>query len=723
MYDIFTDYEDIGENLMAAIRLSFGKTSILFVVLWILLPIAVQAQPADARASFSTLDFVMPEAFDLVTLSPNGQYLAFTNVKIDKFCLGRGGQIIPREKSRCKDKWKRYRKIHRIIIIDLESDKILRSELLPDLLQVNWLDWANDNRLLAEIYIPTTLGSNGYYWSLGGSRILSIPRSGGPPTTLFEGQRRATRLFGTRGRVTNPLRNDPAHVILPNYNNSGRLDLWKVNVESGVASRIAIAMGGTFYWFTSPNGKPVLRFDCAGRYCLTIKVFAYVGPDKSEVALKDWKLIKSFRLKFDAGLQDFEFWPISATTKDGQFYVLSNDENDERRTIKVYDITTEKYIETIFEHPQMDVSGAIIDLQTGEYVGASYYEDRMNASYVNGELQTHYDLLNEAFDNKENISFLGFSQDKKRAVVKVSGTNNPGEYYIYDLLSHELMLIMGIKPALGRRLPSSADIINFTARDGFNLTAYHHYPEGGTGPATPLIVMPHGGPEARDYFDYDKWVQFFVNRGYQVLQVNFRGSYGYGRSFAKAGYGQWGSVMQNDVIDAVKLLYANGSAAPQNACMVGYSYGGYVSLYAGATTPELFNCFVSGAGPSDLNEDLNMTRREYGIDSETYLYWQKSIGDPKQDAEKLKATSPVNLASKFEDPVLLIHGDEDYNVDIKHSKRMYQQLKRNDKQVEFVILKGEDHGGWEIESEIFFLETIDSFLQKYLSFPESANSQ
>ncbi len=407
------------------------------------------------------------------------------------------------------------------------------------------------------------------------------------------------------------------------------------------------------------------------------------------------------------------------TDTDGQFYVISDEDDAARRSIKIYDINSEKYIKTVFEHQHMDVGGVIRDLQTGAYAGAWYYEDRLNFSFEDPKLQKHFKGLNTYFDNVENINILGFNADVTKAAVYVTAPNNPGEYLVYDMTKHHVERLFGRTPDLGERLNTKADILEIPMRDGKSITAYHFTPQdrqpGKTSEKIPLLVMPHGGPARRDYFDYDTTVQYFTTRGYQVLQVNFRGSSGYGRAFAEAGYGEWGGVMQNDVIDAVKHLYDKNMASPDNACIFGYSYGGYVALYAGAMTPNMFKCIVSGGGVSDILADLKRTKNDYGKGSESYKYWLDSMGDPKADKGKLRAASPVNMADNFTAPVLLLHGENDYIVDISQSKRMQKALKKAGKSVEFLELEHEGHTITDLEKKILYHETIEGFLAKHLT--------
>lgn len=662
---------------------------------------------AHASTEPSAYDIMKPPDFRSVKLSPNGKYVALVQIKTNKHCLDNYGSIVKHDKAKCRDKERAHRSTHQVVIIDLNSTTIIANIPAPENYYISWLEWANDERFLVSLYRPRAVSKGGSRYIIGGSRIVSRSINSDKSTILFEGQKYIAKQNKNLSRITNMLRGDPEHVIMPARKN-GRLDLWKVNIITGQATRIAEGKNRTFYWYTNTIGKPILRFDCMGRFCHKVGVFAF--NDKLEL----WKKIKTFRRKPDENEDDYGFWPIAAALKPGQFYVFSNEDTDEYRSIKLYDITTEEFIKTIFTPPKGDVGGAVLNLQTGKYAGAWFYEDRLKYSFEDPKLQMHFNGLNKFFNNQENIELLGFNSEGTKAVIYVSSPNNPGEYHVYNMKTHNVLRLFGTYLNLDERLATTSKILSIPTQDGSIITAYHTYPRGKNLRQAPLLVMPHGGPEVRDYYDYDKTIQYFATHGYQVLQVNFRGSSGFGRKFAEAGYGEWGGTMQNDVMDAVKFLYNQNLASASNACIVGYSYGGYVALYAGASTPKMFKCIVSGGGVSDLLLSLKRTKKNYGSSSESYKYWLKSIGKPKTDKKHLQEISPVNSAHEFKVPVMLIHGENDYTVDISHSEKMYKALTKAGADVEFVKLEDVGHTNWDLETEILYLETVEGFVAKHL---------
>jgi dipeptidyl aminopeptidase/acylaminoacyl peptidase len=297
----------------------------------------------------------------------------------------------------------------------------------------------------------------------------------------------------------------------------------------------------------------------------------------------------------------------------------------------------------------------------------------------------------------------------------VSGPDEPSSYYLFDKTKAHIELLSQRYASLPAQRLATMQRYAYAARDGVRIPAYLSRPPGAPAGPMPLIVMPHGGPEIRDSFDFDVWAPFMATRGYMVFQPNFRGSAGYGVAYAEAGYGQWGKMMADDVTDGVKALIASGQVDPKRICIFGGSYGGYAALYAGATHPELYQCVVSWAGDDDLLASLRFERQQHGTDSESYKYWLKSMGDPDKDAAALKAASPLTYAASYQPPVLMIHGEDDGIVDVQASKTMKNALARAGKSVKLVTFKNEGHRNWVDEDAEAALTEVSTFIQAHIA--------
>jgi dipeptidyl aminopeptidase/acylaminoacyl peptidase len=252
--------------------------------------------------------------------------------------------------------------------------------------------------------------------------------------------------------------------------------------------------------------------------------------------------------------------------------------------------------------------------------------------------------------------------------------------------------------------------IDVTNREGKPMRGYLTLPKDQR-KASPLIVFPHGGPHARDDMSFDPFVQFFAAQGYAVLQVNFRGSTGYGNQFHHQGYKQWGMKMQDDLMDAVAQVRKNPAIDASKSCVVGASYGGFAALVASFQQPEQFNCFISISGISDLPA---MLERDSRLSEQLELYMKNAVGDYKTEADRLKTVSAIYNTDKIQRPLLLIHGVKDTRVYFKQSLDLYNALKSKNKTVEYLELENGTHYFDEEADRKKAFAAMELFLSKHL---------
>jgi dipeptidyl aminopeptidase/acylaminoacyl peptidase len=297
-------------------------------------------------------------------------------------------------------------------------------------------------------------------------------------------------------------------------------------------------------------------------------------------------------------------------------------------------------------------------------------------------------------------------------IVFTDGGDDSGTYWFVNIDK-------GSADPLGKAYPTvtSKDVgpvrmIDYKAADGLDLHGVLTLPPGREARNLPLVVMPHGGPWARDYPKFDYWAQAFASRGYAVFQPNFRSSTGYGQALYEAGYGEWGRKMQTDISDGAAELARQGIVDPKRACIVGWSYGGYAAQAGVTVQHRLYRCAVSMAGVSDLAKQLKYTEDEAGIDSPAARTWSLFLG-VKSDWGVLRDISPAMLASRADAPILLIHGNDDTVVPIAQSDEMEKALQAAGKPVERVTLKGADHWLLEQDTRVAMLKASVAFVQKY----------
>lgn len=346
--------------------------------------------------------------------------------------------------------------------------------------------------------------------------------------------------------------------------------------------------------------------------------------------------------------------------------------------------------------------------------GGRTEEDGTHYEFIDPAAARRWGAIERAFAGKRPE--LASWNDAQDLVVVFNDIGDSGLYQLVDFARGKADVLAEAYPTIQPAQVGATRPIQYAAADGLEIPGYLTLPPGVETPsALPLVVLAHGGPASQDVAGFDWWAQALASRGYAVLQANFRGSTGYGLDFMEAGYGEWGRKMQTDLSDGVRWLAGEGIIDPARVCIVGASYGGYAAM-AGLTLDKgVYRCGVAVAGVSDLRRMVNWeARREGRNDSQTVRYWNRFMGAARLDDRALDALSPARLAEAADGPLLLIHGRDDTVVPIEQSRVMAEALRRADKPVEFVELRGEDH--W-----LSRTETREQMLRETVRFLEAHN--
>ncbi|MDP2260161.1 MAG: alpha/beta fold hydrolase [Caulobacter sp.] len=518
-----------------------------------------------------------------------------------------------------------------------------------------------------------------------------------------DGSRRA-RIVANR--VIDWLDRDPGHVLIQGVN-AETLGRWtkalKVDVETGkVVEMLDAGDATTLGWDADREGNVVVRYERIGMSG-GMRVLGR-GADKR------WQELFTVREKDVRAMPDLEVLRVSPDPS--KFYVAVKPEPgaaSDTRELRLYDLVGRTMGPLLLSLPRYDFEAVTFDEETGEASGLCFWDDVFRCDLKDPAARKDYEAMVARFGSDRSVFLRSKSRSGDVQVIYVQGPTDSGSYHVYDRRTGKVEALGNQRPALKDRLAPTVRT-EWTTRDGVTLSGYLTTPRVAPAGKAPLVLMPHGGPEARDKLDYDRWAQAFAARGYTVFQPNFRGSGGFGAAFAAQGYGQWGLRMQDDIMDGVQALIDQGKVDADRMCVVGGSYGGYVGLYAGAKTPERFKCVVSLAGVGDLVAMQKWQRARSGADSPTYRYWLKSIGDPDKDRDRLVATSPITYAGAYGPPVLLIHGTEDDIVPISQSRDMNAALKRAGRSVTFIEVEGEGHSGWDADEEAKALTEMVAFV-------------
>ena len=652
----------------------------------VLAPDAVRAEDAGARPhSFDDLleDPVVSDA----AISPDGQMLA-----------------VLRSRTR-DDKTRAYVTLNKIADMEAKPRVIDVGEY-----QVDQVEWAKNDRLLIWVTLWKDPKGRPYSYDFGGfifpiplRRVISIGFEGDGGVLLFADNKTVMRRAFDAATIVDVMHDDPRRVLMQAWDTSrNAASLYHVDVYSGHAELVEKGPQATDFWLTQ-RGVPMLRMDSNSRNTV-VSVF---GRAPGET---DWTLIRKVRRDEFKKLPEFDV--LGPTPQAGVFLVRVQPEGQDTMTLRTFDLKTLQFGETIPSRPGRDVEGALID-ENLNLVATTSQADRIDYQFSDPGLASHYKGVCAALKNVCNVRVHDISLDHKRLLLRVTGPQEPGAFHLYDREAKRLHLISVTKPWLEPGRLAAMEALKVRTRDGAQVDAYLSVPPGAAKGPLPMVVAPHGGPEARDTYDFDLFTQALAAQGWLVLQPNFRGSGGYGKAFAEAGHKRWGDRMQQDVEDVVAHVVAQGRADPKHIVICGGSYGGYAAQMGPILRPDLYRCAVSIAGVSDLAEALR-AEREDGEDSPSYKYWTALIGDPKADAQAIRQASPCLRAAEFPAPLLLIHGTADSVVNSRQSKLMADAMKAAGKPCEHKELPGEGHSGWSRDTYKLILETTTGFIRKHI---------
>ena len=395
--------------------------------------------------------------------------------------------------------------------------------------------------------------------------------------------------------------------------------------------------------------------------------------------------------------------------RDGRTGVVVTNERTGRFAVYRYDYEKGEVGSAIFESLTADVSETLMNPSTNELAGVRYHDDRWRTFWLDPKVKALQAKLDKALPGLDNL-ILSHPGESAHILVWSSGASNPGTYFLLDRKTSTMKPVIQPYDRIDPALLAKVEPVHYAARDGLDIPAYLTLPRGREAKALPLIVMPHGGPFARDEWTYDRIVQFLANRGYAVLQPQFRGSTGYGKDFVERGYGEWGRKMQDDLDDGVDWLARSGRIDPKRVCIVGASYGGYAALWGAIRNPERYRCAASMAGVTDLDQQLRSNRKSFSA-VRYFREWRTKVqGQSKFD---LKAVSPLAQAARLRVPVLIAHGEKDRTVPASQGHAMVDALEEARADVSSVFYRNSGHDFASSEDLADFLRRLDALLAKH----------
>jgi dipeptidyl aminopeptidase/acylaminoacyl peptidase len=541
-----------------------------------------------------------------------------------------------------------------------------------------------------------------YFWK-GSSRVVYLKDAAGDEnfhvfsTDIQTGSARdVTPFAGVRAELVDELEDHPTDILVGlNKDNKEAFDVYRLNTVSGKLNLIAKNPGHVVSWQTDHAGRLRMAVSSDGVNQSLLYRDTEAAPFKTILTTSFKEHVEPFFFTFD----------------NRQVYVKSNRGRD-TDAIFEFDPKTAKETKLVAEPPvPVDVWDLAYSRKRKVLTTVEYANEKPERMVLDEITKGIFADLSNKLPGFELV-LQSHDLAETKFIVSAWKDTTAGGRYLYDTASKTLTKLAEIAPWLPEAKMSTMQAITYKSRDGLTLHGYLTAPKGIEPKALPLIVHPHGGPWVRDLWGFNPEVQFLASRGYAVLQVNYRGSTGYGRKFWEASFKQWGKAMQDDLTDGVRYLIAQGTADPKRVAIYGGSYGGYATLAGLAFTPELYAAGVDYVGVSNLFTFMNTIPP----------YWKpmldqihEMVGDPEKDKELLAATSPVLHADRIVAPLFVAQGANDPRVNKAESDQMVAALKKRGVVVEYLVKENEGHGFHNEENQFEFYEKMAIFLEKHLA--------
>jgi dienelactone hydrolase len=594
-----------------------------------------------------------------------------------------------------------------VVFIDRKAERIVSSAGAFNG-EISNFDWISPTRVLYSIleYWPDRVGP------IGTGELYAIDRDGKRHQRLF-GVRSGELSIGTymkrrkaelsSGSLLTTLRDDPEHILIVERP-------WQVGLMQArgtpdarpVVSRLDVYTGLRRQVTTVPlaNARILVDRNEQVRFAFGYDEASRLSAIWRPQAADAWQ---EFALD---GLREESIRPLRFSADNAAVYFTAVRSGESHVRLFRMELAS-RAVTDVFGFEGADVTGVITDFAEAQIVGVEGYAQKTLRHWLIPEdpATRLYKALERTFA-PQSVKVTSTTRDGRLAIVFVSSDRNPGDYYLFDTTTRQAALLQMTRKWIEPKRMRPVEPIQLQSRDGLTLHGYVTRPAGEA--PFPMVVLPHGGPYGvRDSWRFDPEVQLLASRGYAVLQVNYRGSRGYGMDFESAGDREWGGKIQGDITDATRWAVAQGIAAADRICIYGKGYGGYAALMGVTRERGLYRCAIGFGGVYDLTRIHK--------ESDARIERDRLAQVVGTDTAQLLAVSPVHNANSIDAPVLLIHGKHDWNADYEHSERMHAALERKQKNVELLTLAREGAVAYDQDTRREVYERILQFLDANLS--------
>lgn len=541
----------------------------------------------------------------------------------------------------------------------------------------------------------------GYFWKSGSRLVYLKDNAGDENFHLYavnadgSGLKDLTPFDGVKADFVDVLEdNDNEMLIQLNKDNREFFDVFRLNINTGELTKIAQNPGNITGWITDHDGK--------------LRVATTTDGTKSSLLYRETEtdtFVSVITTNFKESIN-----PLFFDFDNKNLYVTSNLGRDKAAIVKINPQTGAE-LSVLFEHSDVDAGGLFYSHKRKVLTAITFTTWKKYRKFLDGPTLEMFENLGTLLPGYE-IAISSSTKDEDTHIIRTYSDKTLGAYYLYTFSSNKLVPIGEVSPWLKETEMAAMKPISFRTRDGLVINGYLTLPVGVDAKNLPVVINPHGGPWARDNWGFNPEVQFLANRGYAVLQLNFRGSTGYGRQFWEMSFKQWGLNMQNDITDGVKYLIKQGIADPKRIAIYGASYGGYATLAGITYTPDLYAAALDYVGVSNLLSFMQTIPPYW----KPYLeMMHEMVGNPDTELELLKTASPVFHVNQIKTPLFVAQGAKDPRVNINESNQIVEALKKRGVAVEYMVKKNEGHGFQNEENQFDFYKAMEKFLAKHLA--------
>lgn len=647
--------------------------------LYIFLMLSTMSPSLAQEKSISPVAFgTLPEVAS-VQLSPDG----------DKILLleNRGGKIV-------------------LVTRMLDNESGVENIIPYDQGNYSWATWASNDRILASVRY---VGHEARAYDLrlkSQRRLLSMHWDGtdkfnphkfktiGPSNLRF-----SARQPQVQDQIIDMLKDDPDHVLMQmDLAKAGEPAVYKLNIKTRKRTRILKSRRSVDFWMTDKDH--VVRYGEGYHEPRRNNKVRHVAVYRKSIN-DPWLTL----FDFDENTEKRPFYFEGYSDDPDIVFITADDKENGKRGLYTYNVDVKEIIEKLAGSPDYDIVDVSID-ENYKLEYYSYYREKAVIVRLSDKGRELDKLISELFPNR-TVTIGSKSKDEKQYVLYVEAPHAPQSYYYLNIETGDFKKIASTYNKLDHSKLSEMMPITYMARDGLEIPGYLTLPIGSDGKNLPMVIMPHGGPMSRDGWTFDDWAQFLTTRGIAVLQMNYRGSTGYGEKYRMLGDHEWGRKMLYDINDGAKWAVEQGYADPDRMCIMGGSYGGYAALQSVVMGEVPYKCVIANAPITNISSLMNNLEGIAG-----YTIYKNYV---ESDDWSFDEASPQHNIDKINVPVLLMHGSKDMSVTIFQSRAFHSEMKRQGKDIKYIEFEEGDHSLSNQSHRIRFFEEVEQFIKKHLN--------